>query len=265
MLVLAFEGWAQCRLATDPDPSDEPRGVSGWTFAVAGEPDLDRIIRFQPPGATQRPFCPDIGVSVRAVARDGAAVGDSPLLGARVMLLDDPVFDGRNGLAHEDQLEPIVPFHIRVEKDGIALDRLHDDGAGAPAVTLPGQAGPPRPRTAQALGVATRDDMVRYRKARAERIREALRSVTDPTEEAALRKRLEVLGRGPRDITTASLGFALPYTISLAGSPGTVEDPGGALGAIDPRAPWAVRMLVGIYDSDALCTYIDGQISLPEA
>lgn len=239
MLVLAFEGWAQCRLATDPDPTDEPRGVGGWTFAVAGEPDLDRIIRFQPEGATHRRFCPDVGVTVRAVGRDGAAVAGSPLVGARVALLDDPVFDGRNGLSHEDQLEPIVPFHIRVEKDGAVLDRRHDDGTGNPVVTLP--------------------------VARAAQVRAALQNATGATEQAALRKRLEQLGRDdPRDITTGALGFALPYTISLAGSPGAVEDPNGVLGAIDPQAPWAVQMIVGIYDSDALCTYIDGQISLPE-
>jgi hypothetical protein len=31
---LKFGGWFQCRLATDPDPCDEPRGVSGYVHAV---------------------------------------------------------------------------------------------------------------------------------------------------------------------------------------------------------------------------------------
>ena len=43
MLVIEFNGWFQCRLATDPDPYDEPRGVSGYVHAYAGEPDLDRL------------------------------------------------------------------------------------------------------------------------------------------------------------------------------------------------------------------------------
>ena len=47
-LVLEFEGWCSLRLPTDPDPSDEPRGISGYTFAFAGEPDLDRILNLQP-------------------------------------------------------------------------------------------------------------------------------------------------------------------------------------------------------------------------
>src|SRR5690606_16465196 len=49
VLRIDFEGWFQVRLATDPDPSDEPRGVSGTTFALAGEPDFDRIVRFWEP------------------------------------------------------------------------------------------------------------------------------------------------------------------------------------------------------------------------
>lgn len=36
-LDIQFEGFWQCRLATDPDPSDEQRGISGFTYSVAGE------------------------------------------------------------------------------------------------------------------------------------------------------------------------------------------------------------------------------------
>ena len=46
-LVLEFEGWCSLRLPTDPDPSDEPRGISGYTFAFAGEPDFDRVLNLQ--------------------------------------------------------------------------------------------------------------------------------------------------------------------------------------------------------------------------
>ena len=47
-LLLRFQGWFELRLATDPDPTDEPRGVSGYTFAFGCEPPLDRVLRFQP-------------------------------------------------------------------------------------------------------------------------------------------------------------------------------------------------------------------------
>lgn len=46
-LTINFEGYWQCRQATDPDPSDDPRGVSGYTYAVGAESDLDLIIRLQ--------------------------------------------------------------------------------------------------------------------------------------------------------------------------------------------------------------------------
>src|SRR5829696_4122045 len=119
MLTLHFEGWLECRLATDPDPTDEPRGVSGWTFAVAGEPDLDRTLRLQPEGAVNRRFGPTVGVAVRRVELFGEDVPDHRLVGATVELLDGPVFEGRNGISAEDAEEPIVPFHPRIRQAGI--------------------------------------------------------------------------------------------------------------------------------------------------
>lgn len=72
MIELSFAGWFQCRLATDPDPYDEPRGVSGYVHAYAGEPDLDRIVSFKPP-PFRRTHGRDIGVAVDAVAHEGIA------------------------------------------------------------------------------------------------------------------------------------------------------------------------------------------------
>lgn len=43
-LSISFEGYWLCRLATDPDPSIEQRGVSGFTLAVAGETLLEPSI-----------------------------------------------------------------------------------------------------------------------------------------------------------------------------------------------------------------------------
>ena len=70
MLFIKFEGWFQCRLATDPNPTDEPRGVSGYMKALPGEPDFDRIIRFHSP-LVERAYIPKIGVTVTKVAIDG--------------------------------------------------------------------------------------------------------------------------------------------------------------------------------------------------
>ena len=46
-LLLQFEGWFQCRLATDPDPTWEPRGVSGYTRAVGRESNFDGVLYLQ--------------------------------------------------------------------------------------------------------------------------------------------------------------------------------------------------------------------------
>lgn len=46
-LRIDFEGWAGVALATDPDPAEETRGVSGNTFAYCDEPNLNRGIYFQ--------------------------------------------------------------------------------------------------------------------------------------------------------------------------------------------------------------------------
>ena len=90
---LKFTGWFQCRLATDPDPTDEPRGVSGYVRAVAGEPDLDRILRLQPP-VVQRSYCPQVGVRVSAVFGDSRYLTtEHPLIGTLVEFLDDPKFE----------------------------------------------------------------------------------------------------------------------------------------------------------------------------
>ena len=40
-LNISFDGFWLCRLATDPDPSAEQRGISGFTYSVAGETLLD--------------------------------------------------------------------------------------------------------------------------------------------------------------------------------------------------------------------------------
>jgi hypothetical protein len=122
MLTLNFEGWFQCRLATDPDPSDELRGVSGWTLAVAGEEDLDRVIRLQEP-VSRRSHGPGVGVVVRIVTVDERHIPGHPLVGGQVELLDGPKFEGRNGIVAEDAAEGIDPFHLRITSGGVTLRR----------------------------------------------------------------------------------------------------------------------------------------------
>jgi hypothetical protein len=144
-LVLKFGGWFQCRLATDPDPTDEPRGVDGYMHAVAGEPDLDRIIRLQPSsGIVQRSYCPSVGVKVISVYVDQSKIDDHPLIGASVDFLDKPRFEGRNTILTAPGAEAIFQIHIQIKKainsnsnnnDSFIIQRKYDDNMGFPPLT----------------------------------------------------------------------------------------------------------------------------------
>ena len=52
--LTGFEGYFMCRLATDPDPNNEPRGRSGYTMALTTEDPLDQVIRLQPDDYVRR-------------------------------------------------------------------------------------------------------------------------------------------------------------------------------------------------------------------
>ena len=120
MFMLEFAGWFQCRLATDPDAYDDPRGQGGWTFAMPGEPDLDRLIRFQDPVAP-RSYGPLPSVTVRRVRVGGTLVPTHALVGAAVRFGEGAMFDGRNGEIATAAQEPIIPFRISVEAAGVRV------------------------------------------------------------------------------------------------------------------------------------------------
>ena len=263
MLVLAFDGWAQCRLATDPDPADEPRGVSGWTFALAGEPDLDRVLRFQPAGAVSRRFGPPVGVAVRQVAQDGRAVDGHVLAGAPVELLDDPIFDGRNGLAAEDREEPIMPLHLRIASGGVTLARRHADPVSGRWLATAPTFGRVPLDLADSLGLGGPGGPRRYREERARRVREALEQATDATEQVALAKRLADLTSDDRPQPLGTLLAAFTYRLQLEGADPEVADEAGQLGGVVADAPWPLELWIGAWDADALCAFVQGHLALP--
>lgn len=147
-LRIHFEGGFQCRLATDPDPTREGRGVSGYTYALAGEADLDQVICLQRSEIEDRNFrqsnlsggCPlaQVGVIVGAVeiSESGAVfkrweAGEKALKGAPVRLLERPTFEMRNQIVSDGLMRiapPVAPFHINITAGGeanpVVLDRL---------------------------------------------------------------------------------------------------------------------------------------------
>src|SRR5690349_8943282 len=128
-LDIHFEGYFMCRLATDPDPTNEERGMSGYTMALAMEDPLDQVIRLQADAKwlarNARPPLLDmqiaIGVTVRSVQFQGAPFdGARALLGAKVYLdgadfpLKGPTFESRNSTVGSDDTFAFVvnPFNL---------------------------------------------------------------------------------------------------------------------------------------------------------
>jgi hypothetical protein len=127
-LQLDFEGFFQCRLATDPDPPSERRGISGYTFAFGCESDLSQHICLQrdeiPDQDFRQPFPPYLqsedppfGVFVKAATVDGRPHDGSPLVGQPVRLLDGPVYELRNQIVADgfNRIAPVIdPFEIQI-------------------------------------------------------------------------------------------------------------------------------------------------------
>src|SRR5262249_7826479 len=133
-LDINFEGYFMCRLATDPDPTNEERGMSGYTMALANEDPLDQVIRLQAtPEWLERNARPPlmemngaIGVTVKSTHFNGVAYAGAPgLIGARVHLdgadfpLPGPTFESRNSTVGSDDSFAFVvnPFKLRIERD----------------------------------------------------------------------------------------------------------------------------------------------------
>jgi len=138
VLQIGFEGYFTSRISTDPDPTNEQRGVSGYTMALAKESKLDQVIRLQVDEEylkvnrrePMRQMQIGIGVCVTSVKYQGDhwAQGAS-LLGANVNLAgkDEPlsgaIFESRNNTVGSDDTMSFVitPFDLRINADGVAI------------------------------------------------------------------------------------------------------------------------------------------------
>jgi hypothetical protein len=263
-----FAGWFQCRLATDPDPSDETRGVSGYVRAVAGEPDLDRIIRLQPRAATSRSHCPEIGVRVTSVFGDTRGAERHPLRGAKVELLDSPKFEGRNHILADDGVEAIVPFHLRIEKDRFSLQRRFDDSMGFPPFSEADRGKFARLQATGinispgAIGAATGIfDLAAVWKDRSAKLATDLERSTNEIERAALASRIRSMAN-PRN--GRFFAARMLYSIPLQGT-AIISDPDGFLPGspvTGADAPWPADFWCGAWDPDALCGYMVGYVGI---
>ncbi|WP_298769804.1 hypothetical protein [uncultured Shewanella sp.] len=103
-LTIEFSGYFTCRQTTDPDPTDDPYGTSGYTMALMGEPLLDNVIRLQwsdehctlrPSGIADLEQKIKAGIRVSNVYLNGQQdeFRAKKLRGGRVNLVDSPLSD----------------------------------------------------------------------------------------------------------------------------------------------------------------------------
>jgi hypothetical protein len=292
MLILDFEGYFQMRMATDPDPTDELRGVSGYTFAFCGEPDLDHLLHFQPdePGVWERDFGPGggpkVGVVVTSAKRDGKDVPD--LVGGRIAFVDGMVVE-HNGLLVRNDYFIINPFRVTLTTGkALLLDRvdyLNPSNPGMPENEADSTMLKRRQATtfqsnseevAQATGLpnAANVTLIQNRLNRKASL-EALLAST-PKKNAVKRAELEsriyelgiveqwwnlsqgTSGNRPIDRRAAQLALQLSgWNIDMNGA--IAENRLGA----DERYPWNISFWMGGWDGDAMCGYVRGEWTIP--
>jgi len=277
---LHFEGWWQCRFATDPDPTDDPRGVSGPTFITPGEPVFDRVIRFQNPVAPRWPFTDRIGVTVRSVTIGGVEQPGSGLVGQPVDLSGEPQFRQRNLVLVDQPFQVLIdPFDLQVgTPDSVLLRRAALWDVTRPDLTiedvfLDEVLIAPRMNTvaiqsaevAEATGIL---DYAGYRRERLAALTERLARATDPIEQAALERRITALDddallTGVRLASEQFLGMQVTYDFVLDGTPQVVDAAKVLGGSVGTSQSWGLTMWWGGYDVDALVGYVRGTLSVP--
>lgn len=296
-LYLSFEGYFQMRMATDPDPSDEPRGLSGYTFALAGEPDFDNLLHLQPDeegvcerrfGVTPKASDPRVGVTVRRARlfdEETLRYTDAPeYMDARVSFVKAQLVE-RNGIVIRNDLFAIDPLRVQLRKKRgtLVLDRedfLDSNNPDLPitqATSAMLSRRQPQSLTnnsvevAKATGLpdASNASCINNRRIRQNSLEELLKRTRNPVERAALETRisqLNILRRWwdlsqngkPIDRRAHQLTLqAYGWSVDING---TVRE--NKIGA-DENTAWPLSFWMGGWDGDALCAYISGYLSIP--
>lgn len=280
---LSFDGWAQCRMATDPDPSNDPRGVSGYSFALPGEPDMDQILYLQnKKGVIHRSFCPEIGVFVRGgyefhtkgtggettFTHKTKIDANHPLFEAQVDLLGNPIFDSRNGTVIFNGFGIINPFILSIEgKDKVNIKRRfyadpnneQDDLQNYPIDLLSNYTlSTVVPNSANMIQVTNVLQRSAFRNERLANLRKELATTKDPIQIAALNKRISELEMNdPNNRRTNQIGTKVLLSYPLNAK---TADYNGQ--KITPSSAWNLELWMGGWDADALSFWIEGNVQI---
>ncbi|MBC8031695.1 MAG: hypothetical protein H7Z16_16550 [Pyrinomonadaceae bacterium] len=298
-LYLSFEGYFQMRMATDPDPTDEPRGVSGYTFALAGEPDFDNLVHLQPDeeGVCERRFGygkNDIGPRVGVTVQQAKWFDDKSLvykeapeyLDARVSFVNAQLTE-RNGIVIRNDLFALDPLRVQLRKKSgaLVLDREDFLDPSNPALPITQATSEMLVRrqpqgltdnsveVAKATGLpdASNDSCIINRRIRQRNLEELLRHTKKPVERAALQTRISQLNILRRWWELSQGGKIIDrraHQLTLQGYGWSVDVNGtvhaNKIGA-DAKSTWPLSFWIGGWDGDALCGYISGYLSIPIA
>lgn len=291
-LVLGFGGYFQLRMATDPDPTDDSRGMSGYTFALPGEPDFDGILHFQPdePGVCERDFgadafAPRVGVKVVSATLRGAPAPG--FVGARLAMPNARLVE-RNGIVVRNDFFALDPVEVRCEKDGVVLlarrDELDPARPGLPITEAdspmlrrrqPRSWVSPSAEVATATGLpmpVTDQALIANRLHRRSCLLALLENTVDPITRSALEVRIRELEIVRRWWDLSQTGPEGPpidrraYTLALQATGWSIDVNGAVLAnevGGDAHARWPLGFWLGGWDGDALSGYIQGTWTIP--
>jgi hypothetical protein len=301
-LDINFEGYFMCRIATDPDPTNEERGMSGYTMALVNEDPLDQVVRLQ--ASTDwlknnaRFPLPDmkitVGVFVKSALFNGAPFeGAKDVIGAKVYLdgtdfpLPGPTFESRNSTVGSDDTFAFVvnPFNLRIEREekGLKLtasdyvDPANPDVAlwqiNDPSVygrRLPFCASGGDTEVSEAINVY---DAYGYFRDRRRYLKKLIRDAEASREDAATRAERDLLNAQIESYRSRiyQLEHWGDRVISKIQTKvcwqhdinGPQQAEGDFGGRVDTTEPWSVKYWFGGWDGDLLLGYMRGTLSLP--
>lgn len=291
-LRIKFKGYWQCRQATDPDPSDEPRGVSGYTFAVGHENDLDQVIYLQREQIHdvdfREPHTDNFGVrttGAEIVDVDGEPkpLGDKIGEGAKVYLHKRPKFELRNEIIfHELQgiIMPICPFDLEIAGDGWKLCREDPLDINNPSREIWEMVEGYARRSPKSFNVIS-DEVLdaieinpepdystafsHYFQNRKQWLKLKLAETTDLVEAEGLKTRIWAIDFFSQDQRMESrLGLQAIWDFEIRGKNAEVsgaEDYFG--GKIDTDAYWRTYFWMGGFDGDLMRGFMRGYLEVP--
>ncbi|HXO19917.1 MAG TPA: hypothetical protein VOA87_08345 [Thermoanaerobaculia bacterium] len=301
LLEIQFQGYFLCRLATDPDPTNELRGVSGYTMSLIGEEPLDQVIRTQVTADFARDNLREpaermgikIGVDVSGVLYDGKpfAPAAAALAGGKLYLEGEnppfpgPTYDSRNNIVGSDDNMSFVinPFELAIRSKQVAIRAVDYLNPARPEQKIWEIEDPDlyarrlptafTSSSAQVMSILRVFDQFSYfrdrRRYLTERIAELEEDVQkgrgDPAKLAA-----KIEGMRTRvyqiefwgDRVSSKLAYQLTYSFNVNG-PQTVEGEKALGGKVQTGNPWPFTAWFGGWDGDLLVGYMQGSLGIP--